>query len=834
MKKTICIIEIFACLFLCSSYLLAQNRPDHEELYSIESGGALGALNLSDSVVVGDQNGDGLSDLLVQATMDGTSKIHFLSGIDGTLIRSYNGTFGTTVGDITGDGIPDSVSGATVRSGSDGSVLLELENSSSSGGSTAAAGDVNGDGIGDIIRDSLASSSIHSGADGSLITQLTYPAEPRHVRGPITSVIGVGDVDADGVPDFAAARPNPSGSQAWDGLVYVLSGQTSATIHRIAVRRGNVFCCTDMFGSSLTRVSDLDGDGVDDILVGSQSDVPSQLPHTLHPVSARTGYSISHNVRAGSLQHYGGFDFGIDVANVGDVNGDGKDDILAAESNMYGHYSSNGGEAIISLFTGNEIREFLGSSELGPSGANTVGGAGDVNGDGFNDFFVGNSVFVSTVPESPDVPSHHEAYGIENGGELGTLNLSDAVAISDQNGDGLSDLLINASVDGTDTVHLLSGINGTLIRSYDGNFGTTIGDISGDGIPDSVSGSTVRYGSNGAVIFRLGDSRPNGATSAAAGDVNGDGVGDIIRGTLAPSIYSGADGSLLTQLTFPSEPAIVNGDISSVIGVGDVDADGVPDFAAGRPYPAPHWDGLVYVLSGRTGDPIHRVAVRQGSAIFSATDGFGASLTSVSDLDGDGVDDILVGAVPSEIDPSRDTLIPISGRTGERITALRRDDLGGGLIYSSLSSNDLGVDIANVGDISGDGTDDILAAESNFFANDSVAIVRLFSGNEFRQIEIFGGSELGHSGANSVGAAGDVNGDGFSDFIVGNSMFMSSVAGATILGDVNMDGMVDFSDIPPFIELLMSQTFQTEADIDLNGAVDFLDITPFIVLLTGA
>ena len=56
---------------------------------------------------------------------------------------------------------------------------------------------------------------------------------------------------------------------------------------------------------------------------------------------------------------------------------------------------------------------------------------------------------------------------------------------------------------------------------------------------------------------------------------------------------------------------------------------------------------------------------------------------------------------------------------------------------------------------------------------------------------------------------------------------------AAILGDVNMDGVVDFFDIQPFINVLSSQTFQAEADIDGNGVVNFFDISPFIQLLSS-
>ena len=57
------------------------------------------------------------------------------------------------------------------------------------------------------------------------------------------------------------------------------------------------------------------------------------------------------------------------------------------------------------------------------------------------------------------------------------------------------------------------------------------------------------------------------------------------------------------------------------------------------------------------------------------------------------------------------------------------------------------------------------------------------------------------------------------------------VAAIALLGDVNLDGVVDFFDIAPFISIL-SSGFQTEADIDQNGVVDFFDIAPFIELLS--
>ena len=55
-----------------------------------------------------------------------------------------------------------------------------------------------------------------------------------------------------------------------------------------------------------------------------------------------------------------------------------------------------------------------------------------------------------------------------------------------------------------------------------------------------------------------------------------------------------------------------------------------------------------------------------------------------------------------------------------------------------------------------------------------------------------------------------------------------------LLGDVNLDGVVNFADIPPFIELLISGEIQAEADTNEDGVVSFADIPPFIELLISA
>ena len=71
------------------------------------------------------------------------------------------------------------------------------------------------------------------------------------------------------------------------------------------------------------------------------------------------------------------------------------------------------------------------------------------------------------------------------------------------------------------------------------------------------------------------------------------------------------------------------------------------------------------------------------------------------------------------------------------------------------------------------------------------------------------------------------------DFFDPESTLTVTLGSPVILGDVNLDGVVDFFDIAPFIEVLSAAGFQAEADIDQNQAVNFFDIAPFIDILAG-
>ena len=97
-----------------------------------------------------------------------------------------------------------------------------------------------------------------------------------------------------------------------------------------------------------------------------------------------------------------------------------------------------------------------------------------------------------------------------------------------------------------------------------------------------------------------------------------------------------------------------------------------------------------------------------------------------------------------------------------------------------------------------------------------------------RDVTLFGFFANGQQFSFNLNA---VNTSSFIDHFSPDSVLTVTLVTPPVLGDVNMDGVVDFFDIQPFISVLSSRTFQAEADIDGNGVVDFFDIQPFIGLL---
>lgn len=360
--------------------------------------------------------------------------------------------------------------------------------------------------------------------------------------------------------------------------------------------------------------------------------------------------------------------FGNVVSPAGDCNGDGFDDVIIGAPRDDVNGVDSGSARVISGFDGSVLHTFLGAvpeTWLGTS----VSGAGDVNADGFDDVIIGS-------PRQAPFP------GILPG-----------------------------------IVEVFSGLDGSLLHSFiqppplaRTNFGVRVsgaGDVNADGYDDViVSGNTlflqvqnqgrvyVYSGFDGSTLMTL-DGFPSqigfGASVSDAGDLNTDGFDDILVGAYQSNhayAFSGADGSLMYTWSHPNQ---INGFGFSMSRAGDVNNDGCEDVIIGFPYLAQR-TGLAQVFSGMDGQVIY-------TFIGNPNSEFGYSVDTAGDVNGDGYDDLVVGA-PTNIG---------NGVQVGRVSVFSGIDGNLIAVFNGLHVFDyMGSTVATAGDTNGDGLDDIV------------------------------------------------------------------------------------------------------------------------------
>ncbi|MEM9608233.1 MAG: LamG-like jellyroll fold domain-containing protein [Actinomycetota bacterium] len=703
----------------------------------------------------------------------------------------------------------------------------------------------------------------------------------------------IGDLDGDGVTDLVVGRPLADTGGSSRGAIHVLFMDADGTVRAEqeisqSAGGGPSLDDNDEFGSSVAAVGDLDGDGVTDLAVGAVGDDDGAFNVGAVWVlfmnadgSARATQKISDTDGGfGGAMDSSDF-FGGSVAGPGDVDGDGLPDLVVGASRDSDGGTARGAVYVLFLNADGTVRGEQKISDTAGTFAATlddsdqfgisVAALGDLDSDGVPDIAVGangdddggnlrGAVYVLRLNANGTVKAEQKISDTA-GGLVAALDNEDrfgwAVAgIGDLDGDGVPDVAISADQDddgdtNSGAVYLLeltttgavkaesklSAVTGGLTGPVGGfdRFGSSLaslGDLDGDGRLDVAVGAEEDDdgGSNRGAVYVLGLSISCGA------DTDGDGVLDCYE-----SAFGDTDGD-----TTPNElDADDDGDGTPTASENaDPDGDGDPRDAVDSDRDGqPDWLDVPVDPSGGPVRNDRKESDTTGdfAGVLDDDDAFGSSIAAIGDLDGDGVNDLVVGAPFDDDGGSNRGAVYVlfmdsngSVGTHQKISQLE----GGG---PTLENDDrFGNSVAPIGDLDGDGIVDL--AVGAYFADPSGKLHVLFmnaDGTARSVQEISQGvggftdttSDLDAFGE-SVAPLGDLDGDGVPDLAVGSGF---ADTGGTNNGVVhvlfmNADGTVkshqEISEAAGgFVGLLdtndeFGTAVASPGDVDGDGTVD--------------
>ena len=514
-------------------------------------------------------------------------------------------------------------------------------------------------------------------------------------------------------------------------------------------------------------------------------------------------------------------DGGASVSSAGDVNGDGFDDLIVGKSGAAPDGKSSAGSSYV-VFGGDsalvpsfDLRTLDGSNGFRLDGTTardwsgrSTSSAGDVNGDGFDDVIIG-------------------AFGADPGGN----SYAGSSYVFFGGGAGFAPILSFSALDGTNGFRL----DGVAAFDYSGHTVSSAGDVNGDGFDDLIIGA-VKFDPGGVV-----DAGSSYVVFGSSADFAP--IFDL-------STLNGTNGFRLDGV------AVHDYSGGSVSSAGDVNGDGFDDLVIGAFYADPNGNrsaGSSYVVFGNdTGfDSAFNLSSLNGINGFrvdgvAAYQHSGSTVSAAGDINGDGISDLIIGTSGGRHSATRGSSFVIFGKNSGFDSAIDLSALNGtngfrldGAAVGKFSS----VPVSSAGDVNGDGFDDLIVgggranpngfkdAGSSYlvYGGHNVGTSGVFDLGSLRQDgtlgSIFDGVSSGDYSGGSVSSAGDVNGDGFDDLVIG-------AFGADPNGNGNGNGNGGSSYVV-FGGVGFAETFASTAGSDaINGGAG-LDTVSYENALTG-
>jgi trimeric autotransporter adhesin len=630
---------------------------------------------------------------------------------------------------------------------------------------------------------------------------LNFAAQQAFATGSGSYSVTVSDVNGDGKPDLIVTN-------VLVNTVSVLLNTTAPVAATPSFAAQQTFA-TGSSPSSVT-VADVNGDGKPDLIV-ADGDGVLVLLNTTAPGAATPSFATHLPFATGN---------GPSSVTVADVNGDGKPDLIVANLN----------DSTLSVLLNNTVpgaaTPSFATQQTFATGSMPISvTAADVNGDGKPDLIVANSygntvsVLLNTAAPGAATPSFATQQTFATG------QYPYSVTAADVNGDGKSDLIVaNAQVD---TVSVL--LNTTTPGAATPSFATQktfatgsdphsvkVADVNGDGKPDLIVANDGGYPTGNTVWALLNTTAPGAATpsfaaqqsfatgsgpsSVTVADVNGDGKPDLIETnwfdkTVSVLLNTTAPPSAI--LNFAGQQIFTTGSHPYYVTTVDLNGDGKPDLIAAN-----------CCFNNAVSVQLNTTPPGAATPSFAAQQSFGAGANFISvtaaDVNGDGIPDLIVTDAAST--GSVLVLLNTTARGASTLSFAAQESFATGAFPYSVTT----------ADVNGDGKPDLVVANDG----DNTVSVLLNTTTAGATTPTFATQQTFATGTSPYAVTvADVNGDGKPDLIVAN--FASNTASVLLNSTAPGAAVLSFAAQQTFAAGA-NPTFVKAVDINGDGKLDLI------------